>query len=563
MSHSNSSSTIGRRTAAVVLVLCVLLPLASVRTAQPRFFADDPLALEPESQDASGAQPVDINLAFDLTRAYFVTSRRESTGVRAGNVNTVDEVPDSSWFGNRIGARALSTDDLVTGPNVNPAPDPSTWTILREKSSGAAAGFTARDAGGATWFVSFDAPSNPDGATGAIVVATKLFWALGYNQVENHLSELRRENLRIDPAASVKRPSGRRTPMTDDDVDAVLARAKPGLNGAYRITAGRALPGKILGGFRYEGTRPDDPNDVVDHEHRRELRALRVFGAWTNLTDMKAGNTLDTLETAGGRGRIRHYLQDVGSTFGIGANGPHDWSEGREYVVQAGPALRRLFTLGFALSPWQTAHYESVPAVGPFDGDAFDAQGWRPRAPVLAYTEMRADDGFWAARRVVAFSDESIRTAVSTGRYTDARAASHLAHVLIARRDHIARFYLPAINPVVDVAFEPGGWLVFRNAAVDHAGAFGAAPLHRHVVRLRQRHQRLARTRRDDRRHDAAGGAGRSARCRGRVRAGGPLRRPCRTPGLEPPGRELLPPRGIRVEARRPGATAGQVIAHG
>ena len=62
----------------------------------------------------------------------------------------------------------------------------------------------------------------------------------------------------------------------------------------YRAVAGRALPGTVLGGFRYHGTRPDDPNDVVPHEHRRELRALKVFGAWTNLVDMKAGNTLDT-----------------------------------------------------------------------------------------------------------------------------------------------------------------------------------------------------------------------------------------------------------------------------
>ena len=44
-----------------------------------------------------------------------------------------------------------------------------------------------------------------------------------------------------------------------------------------------------------------------------------MFGAWTNLVDIKAGNTLDTVITENGRGIVRHYLQDVGSTFCTGA----------------------------------------------------------------------------------------------------------------------------------------------------------------------------------------------------------------------------------------------------
>jgi len=256
--------------------------------------------------------------------------------------------------------------------------------------------------------------------------------------------------------------------MTEDDVAAVLARTTPRPDGAYRVTAGRMIPGRILGGFKYEGTRPDDPNDVVEHQHRRELRALRVFGAWTNLTDMKAGNTLDSLEMLGGRGVVRHYLQDVGSTFGVGAQGPHDWSDGWEYLFEGGPALRRLFSLGLALSPWQTVPYEELAAIGRFEGEAFDPATWKPHVPVRAYIEMRDDDGFWAARRVMAFSDDDIRVAVGAGEYSDPRASELLARVPGRRRDRIGRHYLPRINPVVEPALDAAGGLTFGNAAVDH-----------------------------------------------------------------------------------------------
>jgi hypothetical protein len=458
----------------LVVGAVLVAALASVRAAGPKFFADDPIAREPEVADASGAQEWDIDLFYDLSYNLFVTPRRVPANVRAQNVNTIDEVPDSGWFTNRIGARAMTADEIAKGPVPGPAPVPTSWTITREKSSGAAPGFTARDASGQTWFVSFDAPPNPEGATGALLVATRLFWALGYNQVEYFLTEMRPETIQIDPKATRRRPSGDRTPLTEKDVRETLERAHRRADGTYRTAAGRLISGKVLGGFKYQGTRPDDPNDIVPHEHRRELRALRVFGAWTNLTDMKAGNTLDTLVTEGGRGIVKHYLQDVGSTFGVGANGPHDWNEGWEFLYEGGPTMKRLLTFGFGLSPWQTASYEDHPAIGRFEGTAFDPETWKPRVPTAAYFELRADDAFWAARRVMAFSDDLIRAIVKVGQYSDPAAEKYLADVLIQRRDKIGKAYLTMLNPVVDPALDASGTLTFGNAATQHR--FADAP---------------------------------------------------------------------------------------
>jgi hypothetical protein len=442
-------------------------------TAGQKFYPDDPIQREPESRDASGAQPWDIGLMYEISMNLFATPYHKPANIRALNVNTIDEVPDSSWFTNRIGRLKMTPEDIARGPNVGRPPNPEKWVIVRDKEAGAKPGFTGRDANGETWFVQFDDRGRLEASTAAVLIATKIFWALGYNQVETFLSTFDRERVDFDPSARVRRPSGARTPFDRKDLDRLLDLAAPKSDGTFRVVAGRRLSGIILGGFRYSGTRPDDPNDVVPHEHRRELRALRVFGAWTNLTDWKAGNTLDALVEENGRSIVKHYLQDVGSTFGT-ANGVHDWDVGWEHFYEGSTTKRRFFSLGFALSPWQTVPYTEYPSIGRFEGDRFDPRAWKPQTPTIAYVEMRDDDAFWAAQRVMAFSDDLIRAAVRTGEYSDPAAEAHLVEVLIKRRDAIGRAYLPAINPIVEPRLDASGTLTFDNAAV--SAGFAKAP---------------------------------------------------------------------------------------
>jgi hypothetical protein len=189
---------------------------------------------------------------------------------------------------------------------------------------------------------------------------------------------------------------------------------------------------------------------------------------------MKAGNTLDTVLTENGRGVIRHYLQDVGSTFGTGALAPREWDEGYEYIFEGDKLKKRLFTLNFYLQPWQTIPYTEYESVGRFEGDNFKPEEWKSRIPTAAALNARADDNFWAARRVMAFSDEMIRAIVKTGQYSDPDAEKHLANVLIKRRDKIGQAYLPAVNPLVDFRLDSSGVLTFENAAV--SAGFAAAP---------------------------------------------------------------------------------------
>jgi hypothetical protein len=447
-----------------VVSMAAITGFGAVTATSPRFYRDDPILREPQPQDAAGAAPSEVDLMYELTYNLFALSGRKPSGLRAQNVNTIDELPDSSWFTNRIGARALTIDEIVRGPNVGPPPDPSRWVIFREKTSGGHAGITARDANGETWFLEFDPPYYPEATTAAVVMATKFFWTFGYNQVESFLTTFDPKRMEIHPEATYRRPNGKRTPITRSDIAELLERAARRPDGTYRVVAGKLIPGRIIGNFRYQGTRPDDPNDLVPHQHRRELRGLFVFGAWTNMTDFKAKNTMDTVLTENGHAVVKHYLQDVGSTFGV-ANDRYQWDNGWEHFYEGGAVAKRLASFGFALSPWTTVKYTEAPSIGTFEGDRFDPRTWKTHTPNAASIEMRDDDAFWAARRVAAFSTDMIRAIVHTGEFSDPAAEKAIGDIMIKRREKILRTYLPAVNPIVTPRLE-NNRLSFENAAV-------------------------------------------------------------------------------------------------
>ena len=135
------------RRPAFVAVCAGALALFSTGAAMQgqRFYPDDPITRAPESQDASKAAPYDPSQMYELVFNLFVNSKHKASGLRAKNINTIDEVPDSSWFTNRIGTRPITTEEITKGPLVGAPPDPSKWVLTREKTAGAHPGFTARE----------------------------------------------------------------------------------------------------------------------------------------------------------------------------------------------------------------------------------------------------------------------------------------------------------------------------------------------------------------------------------------------------------------------------------
>jgi hypothetical protein len=446
-----------------------------VGAQRPKFYNDDPIERFEDTQDASGVLPKEVNLVYDEGRNLLGNPGDPNMNRRAMSINTIDEVPDSSWFTNRIiGSRSMTVEDVTKGPDTASGPAAGKWTVVSGKSDGVTPGFTIVDAAGDRWFIKFDPPKWREMATGAEVAVTKLFYALGYNVPENHINKLTRENLSVDDKATITAADGGKRQLTDADVNRLLKMAARDADGSYRVIASKALQGKPVGPFLYEGTRPDDPNDVIPHEHRRELRGLRVFAAWTNHVDTKAINSLDTLVTRNGRGFVRHHLIDFGSTLGSASLMPRQYDEGHQYIVDPGATLKGIVGLGLYVPGFHLIDYPKYHSVGNFSADRFNPPAWKPRVPNPAFRRARPDDTFWAARRVMAFTDEMIRAAVKTGQYSDPAAEKYIADALIARRDAIGRAWLTDVNPVVDPAMDGSGALTFKNAAV--AAGMAQAP---------------------------------------------------------------------------------------
>jgi hypothetical protein len=132
-----------------------------------------------------------------------------------------------------------------------------------------------------------------------------------------------------------------------------------------------------------------------------------------------------------------------------------------------------VFTLGLNVPFWAKADFPDLPSVGRFEGDVFDPERWVPEYPNPAFVNRLPDDEFWGAKQVIALTDAQIRAIVSTGEYSDPRAAEHIAVSLIKRRDKIGKAYFAKVLPLDHFGVRDGR-LVFDDIGERHRIPSGA-----------------------------------------------------------------------------------------
>jgi hypothetical protein len=439
-----------------------------------KFYPDDPIERVPAPIDTGDLGRRKLNNEYD----YFYMSfgkpgQRSDLGngqyIRAQNVNTMGEVPDSEWYTNRHRQRRMTIEEIVRGPGNTSAPSTKgQWKVIDVKVEGVTPGFTIQDAEKRSYPIKFDVKENFELSTGADVIGSKFFYALGYNTPQNYIVYFTREQLVVPPGVKFIDRKGRERELTERDIDHILSDLPTTAEGRYRAVASLFITGKPIGPFRWNGTRTDDPNDTISHEHRRELRGLYVFDSWLNQTDAKSLNSHDTLVEERGSKFVRHYLLDFSAMLGTDAFEPKSPRAGHVYLLDWPNSAAHFFTFGLYVPAWERAHYPLKHEAGRIESTVFDAGRWKPHYFNPAFENCLPDDAFWAARQVMAFTEPEIRALLATGQYTHPEALPYLTRVLVERQQKIGREWFSRVLPLDNFRIEGGTRLVFEDLAVKY-----------------------------------------------------------------------------------------------
>jgi hypothetical protein len=438
-----------RKTLSFILVGVACQALAVIA---PQYRPDDPIQKLPEVGSAQNAGVQSINAIYDFM--YHSAKYKTPPATPSLGVNTLGEVPDSSWFTNRP---PLTTEELQKGARFHGGPQPP-FTVVAGKTEGVTPGFRIKDGRGLTYFIKVDPQTNPEMATSADVMGALFLYAAGYNVPENYILLAHREDFRLSEQATITALSGKKHPMKRSQLEKILDAVPVESDGRIRLMASLSVSGRIIGPFRYEFVRSDDPNDLIPHDRRRDLRGLEVLFAWLNHTDAKGDNSLDSVAGKGPDARIVHHLLDFGDSFGSDSDIAKDPRHGQEFWL---PTTReqtnRAMTLGLVPTSWEKAKYpHQLPAVGNFTATGFYPLTWKPNYPNPAFLEMTPQDAYWGAKRVMSFSNEDIRAVVEQGQFSNPAVADYITKVLIARRDLVGKAWFSQVAPLEDFVVANG-----------------------------------------------------------------------------------------------------------
>lgn len=392
---------------------------------------------------------------------------------RAVNVNALDEVPDSSWFTNRIDDMAGDVAAFVRGPCGDAPPDPAgPWTVKSGKPDGANAGFMVEDPTGQKYFFKPDGGDREERQSLADLIGARVHYAAGFNTACTRIIYIQRSAFVLAENAKAENKLGEKVELTQELLDKALDQGTIiDKNGAMRGGLSQLLPGKPLGPWRDYGVRPDDPNDVIPHENRRELRGTYVFGAWLSHYDAREQNSLDMWEAPSddAPGYVKHYQLDFGDCLGSLSG----WDRvsrrrGHVYEIDWPNFFVELFTFGLIDRPWRDPKLSPAgKPLGYFNVEEFDPDGYNTAYPFGPYHEHTEADAAWGARILARISPEMILALVADAKLQNKVVEAEVGRVLLGRREKLLRRFLNRLSPLARPRIDDTGRLCVTDARIE------------------------------------------------------------------------------------------------
>src|SRR5690606_15718369 len=230
------------------------------------------------------------------------------------------------------------------------------------KPNGANPGFRISIEGVGKFMLKADVAGEGEKATGATSIASRIYHAAGWFSPCDTVVYFDPKLLKLKPGLRFADNTGIERPFDQKALDGVIAGANK-RDGKVRMVASAWLPGRALGPFRYEDTRADDPNDVIPHEDRRDLRGARVIAAWLAHYDSREQNTmttwmaLDPARKDSSPGHTLHWYIDLGDCFGA----RWEWDQisrrlNHSHYLDLEDVGSDLVTLGIPERAWDRAH---------------------------------------------------------------------------------------------------------------------------------------------------------------------------------------------------------------
>jgi len=440
-----------------VVVAALALSTIACASAPRKFPLRDPLWVDDDQRPFKGTpEEYWSPLAWDGADQTIFRPMSKFFAVRPGseaiNVNALDEVPTSSWFTRRAGTMPLTRDDFFEGACKGrpPLSTDEKWTVTKAKPNGANPGFMIKVKDGRKFLVKFEV-DQVERASSADTIGSRIYYAAGFHTPCNAVVFMRPDILEIDPKATTEE-AGEKIKLTQAHLDSIFKVAAKTPEGTYRGSASLILDGKALGPWTYDGTRDDDPNDVVPHDDRREVRATHLLAAWTHHFDSREQNTMALFIEKGGNdtGFVQHALLDWGDCFG--SIWPWDRLTrrfGHSYYLHVGHVLGDFFTFGLYPRPWDKVQEGPAGRVlAYYDIDTFDPEDWKPGYPNPAFNRMTERDAAWMARIVAKIDDNAVDAIVDAAKIKNAIVDKELRRILKGRREKILRRWLRKLSPL-------------------------------------------------------------------------------------------------------------------